>query len=562
MKRILMMVLVLVVAVLPLFATGGQEDAEGGRPTFVLRNVGPGQDYVMSDRGVIGEWFANETGIDIQVVHSVGDENEAVALMIASGDLPDAVSIRGEDASPFIEAGYALELTDLVTERAPTLLRRLEEANKWDTLVWSAEDPGRYFLPRLTDPANREVFDVNNWFFLQHDVVISQDFPEIRTLEDYERAIKAYLEENPTINGQPTIGLTMLTDQWRWIISLTNPGMMAAGLQSQGEFWVDPDTREVWYRIMRPEEQAYYRWLNRMWNEGIIDRDAFTQTLDQYRAKISTGRVLAITDMGWQFGPAEAALREQGMLNRTYGAYPVAIDENTMVSTNSGSRSLQVPAPTIILTTENRDPEAFIEFLDFYASEEAQITRNWGFEGVHYDVEDGVRVMRPEFRELILSDPDRAGELYGFGLFGSTLPYMEDGALDESGMNYYTINSPLDVRENYHEVDLQVLNGYGVDTFGDLFPQPEDYPLRPWPAEAGITGKFDEETRVLFNRVQDVVKRDVIQAIIAPQGQFDARWAEFLDNMRDAGVEQLTDRVAQLMDEQMELWGMDMLSNQ
>lgn len=561
MRRILVMVLLIAVAALPLFAAGGGETTEDRRPTFVLRNISPGQDYVMSERGVIGEWLANETGIDIQFVHSVGDENEAVALMIASGDLPDAVSVRGEDASPFVEAGYALELTDLVTERAPRLLRRLEEANKWDTLVWSAEDPGRYFLPRLTDPANHEVFDVDNWFFLQHDVVISQGYPEIRTLEDYERAIKRYLEENPTIDGQPTIGLTMVTDQWRWIISLTNPGMMAAGLQTQGEFWVDPDTREVWYRIMRPEEQAYYRWLNRMWNEGIIDRDAFTQTLDQYRSKVSTGRVLAVTDMGWQLGPAEAALREQGMFNRTYGAYPVAINEDTTVSTNSGGRALQVPGPTVIITTENRDAEAFIDFLDFYASEEVQIARNWGFEGEHYDVENGRRVMRPEFRELILSDSTRAGELYGFGIFGASLPYMEPGALDKTGMNYYTIDSPLDVRENYNEADLRVLDGYGVQTFGGFFPQPEDYPVRPWPAEASITGKFDEETRVLFNRVQDVVKRDVIQAIIAPQDQFEARWAQFLDNMRDAGVERLTDRVSQLMDEQMELWGRDTLGD-
>ncbi len=552
MKRVFLLIAIAAISAMPLVATGSEEGAEGP-PTFLMRVIAPGEDYVMSARGVIGAWLAKESGIDLQVVHSVGDENEAVALMIASGDLPDAVSTRGSDASPFIEAEYALELTDLINEHAPTLRRRLEENNTWRTLQWSQEDPGRYFLPRLD--VTREVFDVNNWFFLQHDVVIELGYPEINTLEDYENAIKTYLERYPEIDGQPTIGMTMLTDQWRWIISLTNPGMMASGLQSSGEFWVDPDTREVWYRIMRPEEKQYYAWLNRMWNDGVIDRDAFTQTLDQYRAKVSTGRVLGLTDMGWQFGPGEAALRNEGRLNRTYGAYPVTTNEGTMPSTNAGSRALQIATASMLLTTENRDPEAFIRFLDFYVSDAAQIARNWGFEGEHYEVVDGRRQMFPEYRELILSDPEGAGEQYGFGIFGASLPAFFSGSRDETGANYYTVDSPADVRTNYHEVDLQVLDGYGVQTFGDFFPQPEDYPLRPWPSESQITSKFDEETRVLFNRVQDVVKRDVIQAIIAPEGQFEARWAELIENMEEEGVDRLTQRVSDLMDEQMELWG-------
>ncbi|WP_353626566.1 hypothetical protein [Bacillus sp. JCM 19041] len=57
---------------------------------------------------------------------------------------------------------------------------------------------------------------------LQHEVVKELGYPEIRTVEDFEEAIRTYKEENPTIDGQPTIGLSLLADDWRIMISTTN----------------------------------------------------------------------------------------------------------------------------------------------------------------------------------------------------------------------------------------------------------------------------------------------------------------------------------------------------
>ena len=51
------------------------------------------------------------------------------------------------------------------------------------------------------------------------------------------------------------------------------------------------------------------------------------QKYDQYKAKIAQGRVLALTDQRWQFEEAERALRQAGKFERTYGSYPIVLDE-------------------------------------------------------------------------------------------------------------------------------------------------------------------------------------------------------------------------------------------
>ena len=54
-------------------------------------------------------------------------------------------------------------------------------------------------------------------------------YPEINTLEDFENAIRTYYEMYPEIDGQPTIPLTLLADDWRLLISVTNPRASPCG---------------------------------------------------------------------------------------------------------------------------------------------------------------------------------------------------------------------------------------------------------------------------------------------------------------------------------------------
>lgn len=518
--------------------------------TITVRNVYAGTN-VETKGTPVGDIIFEKTGVNMKLEYSVGDENQTIALMIASGDLPDMV-IPHYNVAPFVEARCAMELTDLIEEHAPRYKEALGTA--WDRMVWSKEDQGRYYL---TAPEQYpEPLDYFNWFFLQHAVVQELGYPKMETLEDYENAIRTYVEKYPTIDGQPTIGMTLLCDSWRWMLSLTNPAMMAAGTQSSGEYYVDPETRKVEYRILREEEKDYFRWLNHMYNEGLLDKEAFTQTEDQYKAKIATGRVLALTDMGWAFADATQALRQDGKEERLYGAYPLVLKEGIVNTSMCGERALLTPGLDSLITTSCEHPERILQLIDYYVTDEGQILGNWGIEGVHYDIVDGKRVFRKEEMEKRTVDTEYSAKT-GIGLF-NFLPGYTDGVKDATGQ-YYTVSDKESILAEYTETDKEVLEAYGKETWADFFPKPTDFPIRPWPGEGALVNNLpaDSDGAVAFQKVQDAVKKGVINAIVSKPEEFDTAWDQLKKEMENAGLSTFTSAMEDLMQEQLEIWGME-----
>ena len=68
--------------------------------------------------------------------------------------------------------------------------------------------------------------------------------------------------------------------------------------------------------LFRSEKvREYFRWLNRMYNEGILDPEFATQTHEDYIAKIASGRVLALMDTDWDYSDGEKILIADGKLD-------------------------------------------------------------------------------------------------------------------------------------------------------------------------------------------------------------------------------------------------------
>ena len=100
-------------------------------------------------------------------------------------------------------------------------------------LKWSNEDESIYVLPTL-NAVDHQQLDAGGNFHIQHEVLKELGYPEIKTVEDFEKALKDYYEKHPTIDGQPTIPLTLNADGWRFMISVTDAAVIATGLSGDG----------------------------------------------------------------------------------------------------------------------------------------------------------------------------------------------------------------------------------------------------------------------------------------------------------------------------------------
>lgn len=486
------------------------------------------------------------TGVMLEIEYEMDDASQRLGIMAASGDYPDLVYAKG-DLNVLKESGAILKLDDLIEEHGSNLKKMY--GDYLARLRWSTDDPHIYYVGSY--PVYEVSLEPSNAFWLQHAVVKELEYPELKTLDDFENAIKEYYAKYPQIEEQDTIPFTLLADDWRFLISVTNPAWAVTGASDDGEWYVDPETYEVVRHLTREEEREYFRWLNHMYNEGLLDPESFSQKTDQYEAKIASGRVLALADAGWSIDSSQTALRESGLEERMYGRYPIVLDEDTECRVN------QSPGYTggwgISITTNCEDPERAIAFLDWMATEEAQILTHWGIEGEHWEYDgNGKRVFLPEIDEMRRTDTE-FGKKTGIGNYTYPFPQWGNGIKDSTD-NYVQPDSEIDdVIANYTDTEKEVLAGYGVETWMDLFPSPDEFPVKSW----GATWMYnidDPDLIDIDNRVTDIGMSLIPRAILASPDEFDDIWDEYLEKVEEAGLPKLTEAMNNLVQEKMELW--------
>jgi len=493
----------------------------------------------------VGMKITELTGVTLEIDYPVGDPQQKISLMAASGEYPDLVFAKN-DVNMLIEAGGLIDLAPLIEEHGPNIKKLYGDYMK--RLRWSKDDDSIYFLG--TYGVNDERWTPNDGFMLQHAVVKELGYPAIKTVQDFENAIRAYMEKYPTIDGQPTIGLSLLADDWRIAQSVTNPGVFSTGGSDDGEWYVDDATQKPVIHYTRPEEKEYFKWLNHMYNSGLVDPESFVQKYDQYKAKIAAGRVLGLVDSAWQFLEPQQALRQSGKDERTYGMYPVQVNENTK---NRDFQSAGYSGGVGVgISTSAKDPVRIIKFLDWLCSEEAQILNNWGIEGEHYTVVNGKRVISEEEMNKRTTDP-QYGKKTGIGVYLYPFPEQGRGVVDSTG-NTFKIDSREQIIDTYSSIEKEVLAGYGAELWADLYPQASEFPVKPWGSAWQINIPQDSDGAVIMQKITELVRKRIPEMILAEPTKFDAMWESFQADLDKAGVHKLEQQFEGLLQERIELY--------
>ena len=136
-----------------------------------------------------------------------GDAEEAVNLMLASGEYPDVITnLTTAARQKFVDQGRAVDLTTYI-ENSPNLTARLG-----DYLPMYADKDGKYFyLPTYYG----NLMDLPDYSaHLRYDEWLAIGSPAIETPDDYYNAIMAILEKYPTTPSGET----------RYSLSLYNQG--------------------------------------------------------------------------------------------------------------------------------------------------------------------------------------------------------------------------------------------------------------------------------------------------------------------------------------------------
>lgn len=492
-------------------------------------------EYFNAD-GKNGNWdnpvakaITEATGVTLDVsypVASQGDAKEDIALMIANDEYPDMIYAKGS-ATDLYQAGALIDMTDLIEKYGPNIKKMY--GAEMEKLKWSQDDPGIYQLSYAG--VNQKTLTTGGSCQIQWAALKENDYKYPKTLDEYEKMIKSYLAAHPkTEDGLDMIGITMSASDWHWMITLGNPAGLIADASPDNGQWIIDDEYNVHYKHVTDEEKEYFKWLCRMYNEGILDPNFATQTDDDYIAKVASGRVVAITDAEWHYSQCEATLVADGKVDQTYVGLPVTLREDQV------EKALLYQGTTvgwgIGITKSCEDPVRAIKFLDYLCSDEGQILYHWGIEGENYFLDDDGQPYRTDEEVAkAQSDPDYAkntgiDNYTGFPIYG-TGSYSEDGFP-------YTPTTKESVIANYNTAEKEGCEAMGFEMLTDMFAQPEEFDLLPYSALWAY--QQPQELAEKQTILDEIAWPGLVKCVTGTEDEFDGNWESMVQELTDNGL--------------------------
>ena len=492
----------------------------------------------------VAQAITEATGIKLKTDYPVSADDEKIALMIAEQNYPDMIFAKG-DAASLIDAGALIDMTDLIEEYGPNIKKMYGE--EFEKLKYSKDDDSIYQLSSYA--VGGTVYKHSGTAQVQWDVLKANDYTLPENLEEYEAMLKSYLAENPTTeDGLPMIGISLSAADWHWMITLGNPaGYIADGAPDNGQWLID-ENYQASYKFTSEKEREYFKWLNRMYNEGILDPEFATQTHEDYIAKISSGRVLSLLDTDWDYSDGEKVLKADNKYGKTYAGIPLTMDADRKCP------SLMYQGLTtgygIGITTACEDPVAAIKYLDFICSDEGQVLVQWGIEGVNYEIdENGHRYRTQEEIDYANSDKDYAKKT-GVGFHNYPFPCYGDGVVDATGSTYTTRSKEAVIAE-YDVEQKAACEAWNVELLVDVFPQADEFETPKYSAIWAYAKpmEFDE----IANQLDEIAWSALISCIIAPEAEFDALYDEMLAELESAGMADAEQMLTDIVKEKVSL---------
>lgn len=524
-------------------ANTGSSGGSGEIKEFTAFFATPGTE--INDDNEVQQMIAEMTGVKVKETWLTGQtDSEAVGTLIASGEYPDFIE-GGSGTLQLYEAGALVALDDYL-DNYPNI-KALFTEQQWDQL---RQDDGKiYWIPQFSCIKNQESVCTHNdeAFWIQTRVLKWAGYPEVTTMDQYFDLIESYNEANPTMeDGTTNIPYTILCDDWRYFC-LENAPQFLDGYPNDGSVIVDPNTLKIVDYNTTPTAKRYFQKLNEEYKKGIVDPESFTQTYDEYIAKLSTGRVLGMIDQWWDFAyTAGDALRQQGLDAQgcNYVPLPITIEEGMQNQWHNSGGVLNVSSG-LAITESCKDVEGALAFVDALLSQEIHDLRFWGVKDVDYQVLDNGEFTRTDEQVANAADAAyKAAHVCTYSYFPQYSGTSDDGinANKPDGQpNMFFETLQPDVKECFE--------AYGAQTYVEMIGTTEApgawYPM--WSYSNTLTTSTPGGTA--WNRMGEIKHEYLPKVVMAPD--FETGWSEYMSAYESVKPQDFLDEMQTELDKRM-----------
>ncbi|UJF34954.1 type 2 periplasmic-binding domain-containing protein [Paenibacillus hexagrammi] len=359
------------------------------------------------------QYITKKTGVNINFIVPAGNENEKLNTMIASGKLPDFITLGWyEDAvKKMIEGKMVLPLNELAKQYDPYFFKVADPAK---TSWYTQKDGNFYGYPNASSSPQDykkygENFVSNQTFMVRKDMYEALGKPDMSTQEGFLAALKAAKEKFPEVNGQPLIPLGLHEFNEVGNYSLLAGDQNSSMLQNFLSIPYEKDGK-LYDRSTDPEFVSWLKTFRKANEMGLLAKDIFIDKRPQMEEKIAQGRYFAML------------YQRSDMANQNISLYQK--DPNKVYIAVDGPANSKKDAPTLagpgisgwtvtLISKDVKDKARAIKFLSYLISEEGNKDLYLGEKGVSYDTINGKDQFKPEVLDLMNKDRSAFDKKYG-----------------------------------------------------------------------------------------------------------------------------------------------------
>ena len=486
----------------------------------------PDTTYVCDlNENTLTPWIQEKTNVKINFEEIPDTEwDTKVNLLIASDELPDAFiygSFSAAELADYGSQGVFLALNDIIEEHGHYVKQVFDQQEALPG-AYTALDGNIYTLPDINE-CYHCFYSMRAWINQQWLTNLGLEYPN--TVDEFVNVLRAFKEQDANGNGDPNDEIPFSGNATSWN-STIYPFLLNSFLHYDTSNLSVKEDGTVIFTPIQPEFKEGLQWIASLIDEGLIEKEALTQTEEQLKTKGSNLDIALLggfTSATWWSGVGSdngegSRCREYSGLSPLEGPNGVRISPWAGTGFNMGNS---------VITTACEDPVPLFKMLDYMLSDEATLRSQIGELGVDYNEPT-------EGASGINGKPALYAKIPTSNTTGGTTGDEADTAMPNVFPSNRTSDFRLGEQADYSDPETQWQQEPRLYNESATYFAPYADEHMMYPGAVNLTAEESEKINFMKTQINDYVKENIV-LFLAGEKSFDTDWDSFIaefDNLK------------------------------